>query len=206
MNDVSYQKWLEFFKSLDTEDRMQVMSLSRPEATAEIRDIQIAVPKIGDIYGNLVQSNYKMDPETDEYLASSKQLMDGMVVLIADELARVDLARTVVSDHMTNRALTFNRWCTVSNVHPLNESVTLFVGAYEDGTKRNRVAPNDSAWLVKINSLPELQDPTQHPKYEAIRELVKEAMTQHGKSSENPFLWNTHAEASLLAEKIIEVL
>lgn len=115
----------------------------------------------------LVPQFFVMDPSTEDLLPNGDHLVDGMIVLIEDHMARSNLRRLENGNPITgemdsyegNRALECNRWCTVTNLelHPYRGDMgrlVSFIAVYEDGTKRKRTYNRDYAWFVKLDSIP----------------------------------------------------
>jgi hypothetical protein len=114
-----------------------------------------------------VSKFYQMNPETDQLVTSGYGLLGGMVVLLESESVRENTKWMDTSEHVMDRALEANRWCTVSEisfhdtyVYPEGGhrykigQVVQFVATYEDGTQRVRKYGVTYAWLVKKNSIP----------------------------------------------------
>jgi hypothetical protein len=105
---------------------------------------------------NFVPKFYKMNPKTEDLLPGSGQLVNGMVVLIADPDMR-ERPENGESDWVFNRLTERNRWCTVTNFEITNkkycETGYQFIGVYADGTKVIRMGNLSSAWIVKLDSI-----------------------------------------------------
>lgn len=119
-------------------------------------------PIVEGIPSHFESQFYRMNRKTVELLANGSQLKNGMIVLIEDYMARVDIERAFAKDleyrpvdpYALRRAETNNRWCRVSNVaHDKNHQQIVFVGEYADGTKVQRRYSDSYAWYVTIDSL-----------------------------------------------------
>jgi len=107
-----------------------------------------------------VPKYFEMDPKTDDLLRKGNLLEDGMVVLLEPAVFRVDvqgLAEAIKSGanpSLTEQALRWNRWVTVSDLGWGGDDMCSFVGIYHDGTKKQIQVSNDYAWYIKKNSMP----------------------------------------------------
>jgi hypothetical protein len=121
-------------------------------------------------FSQFVPKMYEMNPETEDVLGSSLDLKEGMVVLVESPNVRLDVAHhqkqferlgSLVSldDGILSELRKVNRWCKVTKIrnYGKNQSIS-FVGVYEDGVKRQRFADPQSAWIVKLDSLPEVSE------------------------------------------------
>lgn len=117
-----------------------------------------------------VSQYYEMNPETDVLLPTGQNLKDGMVVLIDDAELRTDLDLTKYEnspdfEKYLYEARERNRWCTVAEVETRYAPEVSFTALYEDGLKRRRTYHPTKAWLVKQDSLDNLQ-------YDAVEEAI----------------------------------
>lgn len=147
---------------------------------------------------NIFHKYYTMDPKTEGLLSSGRGFADGMIVLIASPDGRVDMSRNLSEPWMQDRALENNCWAKISEIKFVGSSVS-FVATYEDGTMRKRSSHVDTAWLVKIDSLPKkestigeeadrINNKSREELRLAIYRLVSSAMrkqgiTYHGESA-----------------------
>lgn len=115
---------------------------------------------MADIAG-FVNKYFEMDPKTDDLLRSGKELEEGMKVLleVPDYRLDLDVSGGVIERRtdpgMVAQALKWNRWVTVSNLGWGGMDTCSFIGVYEDGTKKLVEVPDNFAWYVKKNSIPE---------------------------------------------------
>lgn len=99
---------------------------------------------------DLVDKWHDMDPETDDLLFDGTELVEGMVVLIADPKMRVDI-RYPLSPKMLYRARTWNRWFVVSHLSISDSDKTVIMMAnYEDGSKRKIETQASLPWISKF--------------------------------------------------------
>lgn len=103
---------------------------------------------------NLVSSFYTMLPVVEDMLFSGRDLRVGMKVLIGDSMLRQHLTEKDLNPYELERALTFNRWCTVDRVFVSTSGMVSLMGVYDDGTKIKRTLSADYPWLVKKDSIP----------------------------------------------------
>lgn len=102
---------------------------------------------------DLVDKWYDMDPEVEDLLWDSSELVEGMVVLIDNPMLRIDV-RYPLSAEMLYQARTWNRWFMISHIVDLNSTHINFMANYEDGSKRKFVAVAKSrSWLCKLGGL-----------------------------------------------------
>lgn len=122
---------------------------------------------------DFVDKFYRMDPETEDLIAKSTGLREGMRVLIESNGLRQDTS-TLNEDWKVSRAFENNRWCVVSEIHRYGADIW-FTGVYDDGSKIRRGSFHvNTAWLVKLDSIP--PHITESGKYEAVFAAVKQAM------------------------------
>jgi hypothetical protein len=153
----------------------------------------------------LVPHTYMMNPETDEIVPSGFELLNGMSVLIENSNRRSDLKyftddlyKASRSIENYNAALEWNRWCEVTHLTIWNNETVTFVGVYDDGVKIQRRVPVEHAWLVWIDSLPDLRveqlDEALKPKYITTgRKTEVPKMTNDTTFPEDPTFFNSPA-------------
>ena len=131
-----------------------------------------------------VERFYVMNPETEDVITKGLELKNGMVVLRENGSLRANLAELDL-DWMRDRALTRNRWCTVTNVHYVQDlKVVQFTGIYEDGTRRVRNSKLTDSWLVKKSSVDFAKE-----KYAVVHDMLlaiiqaQDEATMHGDGS-----------------------
>lgn len=110
-----------------------------------------------------VPKYYTMDPEREDLLPNGTHLRNGMQVLVESSNFRSSLAYIDTQAGELDRALKYNRWCTVSDVEALEVEGTKsvsFIAKYEDGTKRQMVRSVWCAWYVRIDTIPEKDELT----------------------------------------------
>jgi hypothetical protein len=106
-----------------------------------------------------VPKYFEMNPKTDDLLRKGDRLVDGMVVLLesselrSDVLGYADAIKSGANPALTEIALRWNRWVTVSDLGWADDDRCSFIGIYWDGTKKKIEVPNDLAWYVKKNSI-----------------------------------------------------
>jgi hypothetical protein len=106
-----------------------------------------------------VPKYFEMDPKTDDLLRKGSMLEEGMEVLLERPDMRVDvlgLAESIKSGtnpSLTEQALRWNRWATVSDLG-WGEEGPSFIGIYHDGTKKKIEVADHLAWYVKKKSMP----------------------------------------------------
>jgi hypothetical protein len=100
-----------------------------------------------------------MDLTSEELLFSSKDLRNGMVVVLGDPYARVELNSKNTSDPLIEktkyRTKVTNRWCVVSNVEIVDHGMVAFIATYSDGQAMRRDIHINYSWWVKKDSIPE---------------------------------------------------
>lgn len=123
---------------------------------------------------NVAPKFYTMNPTTDDVLPDGGHLANGMKVLIEDSSER-GRPEMIDEDWQRDRVMERNRWCTVTHLKVIGNSVS-FIGVYDDGTKRRRsAAKNETAWIVKKESLKKSRvEDTQ--RYKDVYEIVKGAL------------------------------
>ena len=119
-----------------------------------------------NIPAEFVESNFSMNPETDD-LIFGEVLKDGMVVLLEDTLMRASPARKRRLEEGTakgeglgwyeqdeRRLNETSRWCRIERLRLMsgNSEMVTFVGVYSDGTKRIRTYNKSYGWFVKVTS------------------------------------------------------
>lgn len=110
------------------------------------------------IPADLVGKYYAMDPNTEDLLADSSYLEDGMVVLVESPKLREDIDALGYSSNpvLIDCASVCNRWGAVSHIKRSRAmSMVSFITTYADGTKRKRDYNETHAWFVKLDSIPE---------------------------------------------------
>lgn len=110
--------------------------------------------------GDFTPQVYFMNPETDDVLPDGTHLKEGMIVLIEYDNHREDTkAENVWTPLERKRAMRYNRWCLVTNVELLPEAgMVRFVAVYADGFKAQRTHSVEAAWLVKLESLEDIEN------------------------------------------------
>ena len=91
-----------------------------------------------------------LDSDTEE-IAYTKDLKDGMIVLIESPAAKMNVGPFQIlgwDKSEMHMALANNRWCTVTQFD-MGTGGYVFVGVYEDGTKFVRRYPAMYTWFVK---------------------------------------------------------
>lgn len=170
----SKDRIIEWLKAQSDVRGMMVVNTDSPigDRTKTVEDFlrQNIIP---EIFSQFAPKFYKMNPKTDDLLPSGNHLANGMKVLIADSSQRVKIDMKL-TDWQEDRALENNRWCTVGALE-VSDSAIRFIGVYEDGSKRMRVATPNEAWLVKIDSIRESVN-LHTEKFAIVRELVSEAV------------------------------
>lgn len=111
---------------------------------------------IEEMKKSFVSKYYAMDPETDFMIPTSDLLQNGMRVLFAEPDQRVNTLSIASQVGLFNKAMERNRWCKVSNLKRSGDTFA-FVATYDDGTQRKRSAHIGEPWLVKLDSVDELQ-------------------------------------------------
>lgn len=107
-----------------------------------------------------VSNHFFMDPQTDDLLGSGRALKNGMVVLVEDNMQRVDVSRSNLDGYTNERMIENNRWCEVSELEITSvrrgdgDDLVRFVAIYADGIKRKRTYSVHYAWFVKLDSIP----------------------------------------------------
>jgi len=93
-----------------------------------------------------------MNPEEDVLLKNSLLLQDGMFVLIASSMFRVDLfTKQTLTPSQMERANTWNRWALVSDVDTvIHPGHVTFVATYVDDTKRLIDIDSYEGWFQKV--------------------------------------------------------
>lgn len=105
-----------------------------------------------------VSKYYEMDPEFEDVVFSGNDLVNGMIVLAEDPIARADdLNEDEATDREISELRMRNRWATVTDLTVTSDQ-TRFVAVYSDGTKRKRTLGTSHAWLVKKDSMPQQGD------------------------------------------------
>jgi hypothetical protein len=165
------------FMEGNTEGTVAWLKMQKDTSTYEIWSESTGYLTVADFLNqvvNVVPKFYDMDPKTEDMLPSGRYLANGMKVLIASSNTR---SRTddLSVDWVHDAAITNNRWCTVTHLEVINNH-TRFVGVYEDGTKRMRVAATTEAWLVKIDSITEANK-LATARYAEVFALIEDAMT-----------------------------
>lgn len=127
----------------------------------------------------VVPKFYTMDPDTEDLLRDGKYLANGMRVLVESPNDRGRPEEAEEKDWMKDRVLERNRWCTVSNLESRGNLIR-FVAIYDDGTKRLRMSSFSSAWLVKIDSIPDpvLAEEKEAEKYNKVFDLVRDVISE----------------------------
>jgi hypothetical protein len=121
---------------------------------------------------------YRMDPKTDDVLPSGHFLKNGMRVLIESSKRRINVDGEL-EPWQEEQALQYNRWCTIGALE-IGESFTRFIGVYDDGSKIMREHDTRTAWLVKIDSIREVEAKRDKAleKYDQVLALVSSAMIE----------------------------
>lgn len=114
---------------------------------------------------------YRMNPKTEDLLPNGRHLRNGMMVLVGDSKKRINNDHQL-TDWELERAFHNNRWCTVGALEFYDGDVEVrFIGTYEDGSKLMRACTINTPWLVKKDSIREIED-----KQAKVRGLVETAM------------------------------
>jgi hypothetical protein len=188
---------------LRTQDDVSVYEIYSP-ATQSYYSVAEAVkkpePLFPDHFLQCVPKYYNMDPETEDILPNGRHLVDGMKVLIENVEERFR-PENATKDFEIARLLERNRWAVVSGFeYSAGHHVISFIATYEDGTKMQRRTSAIHAWLVKLDSFPDvvLAEEKEAQKYNSVLELVKgammeqeQAMVQRRKGSLMPFAEKT---------------
>lgn len=139
--------------------------------------------KTSKVSDSIVNKWYKMDPKIEDLVYSTKDLRNGMVVLLENADMRAS-QQDMESEWGMHRALERNQWCTVTEFRANNVTSTYdFTGVYENGSKIRRCYGYEHTWLVKKDSITDVA-----VKYAAVHAFVKAAMhkqdqpTYHGDS------------------------
>jgi hypothetical protein len=115
-----------------------------------------------------IEQYYEMVPETEDVMPSGEDLEEGMRVVVEDPTSRKNLDElryhiergTAFSPALLATARMTNRWCEVTDVAIWDdEGYITFVGVYDDGVKRQRKHPIDTAWIVKKDSIDQSLNP-----------------------------------------------
>lgn len=112
----------------------------------------------------MLEPKYRdMDPQTEDLISRGALLDNGMVVLIENPSWRRDLRSLEQGPAEAKEAALYeakvsNRWCEVSELS-CRRGIVAFVAIYSDGTKRKRTYSADSAWYVKKDSIPKVDEP-----------------------------------------------
>lgn len=110
----------------------------------------------------LVSKWYTMNPLTDELMPNGRLMMPGMMVLVDDQELRQDLYSLEDPSSYSYEGAVYlakenNRWCTVQEVEILEEDGEIsFTALYPDGVKRQRQYSINTGWLVKKDSISEI--------------------------------------------------
>lgn len=102
----------------------------------------------------LVDTDYMMNPETDDLLFDGCMLKNGMNVLIEAPHMRAAVRSGYTVESEKRLAVERNRWAIVSELRVVGDQVA-FIATYADGVKLKRTHSINEAWLVKIDSVPE---------------------------------------------------
>ena len=149
--------------------------------------------EILEIYPDLEPAEFKMNALEEYYEEDSRELENGLMVILAMPEDRVPLEEMVAKEEALYKGLFTNRWCKVTEFrvdYNMERTVVHFRGVYSDGNTSLRIYPPDTKWLVKRNSIPKnkpslskpTRDPQSHPclteeQYRAIaREEAEKAM------------------------------
>ncbi len=117
---------------------------------------------MGEIPKGFVDQYYQMDPMTEDLFFDGTQLANGMVVLIATPLRKVDLhppgkwwGTRKLNKVEQFQARIENQWSKISDISLVGNHLQ-FVSNYWDGWKYTRAYSAHHAWLVRLDSLEEL--------------------------------------------------
>ena len=116
---------------------------------------------------DLIPRFYEINPDTENVI-TGEELQNGMRVLTESYNQRAAIHPEMDEDQL-ERARRNNRWCEVTGLRIHGRNV-VFIGVYDDGTKRRRTMDVTEAWIVKLDSIPD------HENYEEVRLMVWEAM------------------------------
>jgi hypothetical protein len=147
---------------------------------------------------------YRMNPETEELLPNGRHLANGMKVLIESPAHRMRVSDDL-TDWQEDRALENNQWCTIGALEVVGDMIR-FIGVYNDGSKRIRTFQAFEAWLVKTDSIREVED-----RKAQVHTLVSDAMSEavlimeHGKTPRERAL-RAGLKAEETTKQILELL
>jgi len=113
-------------------------------------------------YGSIPR-DYVMNPNEEDIVPTGGELRDGMVIVLEAKNMR---EWSDLDEFYPER----NNWCEVSQIRYMNDRV-YFTGTYADGIKRRRDYQSMTAYLVKLETIPEPKDPVD-------TEIVAVEMTQ----------------------------
>ena len=112
-------------------------------------------PRLSEVPEGFVPQGYLMNPETD-IVISGRQLQNGMIVLLEENLMREDASTHDESTHELARvrAMATSRWCVIRDLSSTSDRnrVRKFIGIYEGGVEISRTYHEDYYWIVKKNS------------------------------------------------------
>ena len=111
--------------------------------------------------GEFVPQYYEMDPETEDVLANANMVLEDMVVLVEDPACRQEIHEGLQA-HEVSRARMWNRWSTVTfpeiRTSERGTDIFSFVAVYDDGTKRKISCGASVGWIVKLDSVPRIDE------------------------------------------------
>lgn len=118
---------------------------------------------MGVIPAGFVGKYYSMDPDQEDMLWDGHALREGMIVLLAESVERIDLdwprnwrGARKLSPYEKMMSRLFNRWARVTKLEISPGSMIWFTAEYADGMKYKRMHPAYKAWLVKLDSLADI--------------------------------------------------
>lgn len=98
------------------------------------------------------EPKYRIMNPDEEDVINSRDLRDGMIVLVETPTLREDVSKPAKNAYEYNRRLEWNQWCEVTNLsfkYGIDAFSASFIGVYPGGTKMARTCSDDVYWLVK---------------------------------------------------------
>jgi hypothetical protein len=134
---------------------------------------------------DFVPKFYRMDNRVEDMIPTGRFLQEGMKVTYATSNVRLRI-EDVVTDWQLDRALSMNRWFTVTDLQ-ITGVYANFTAVFDDGTKEVKNEYLNTPWYVKRDSIKDPEDVKlkNSVRYTQIYDIVRSALNEQSRNN-NP--------------------